>query len=197
MLWMIKHVIYIWNCIWIIIWSHVDLNILVIPRITSRFGWVELTYFVDCLMECIWVESYRHMNVSDHWYSFHKIQYSYISLYLAFGKFNWKLCTLQWNWQIVFGFESLFLVKDECTTICSVIGAVTCAIKSYFLDLYLHLCMHRNSTRLVWLNSWQCLLTSCIVWTWNILRLCTRIRYAKVLYFSLHAWLNMRIMAVG
>ena len=45
-----------------------------------------------------------------------------IYLYLAFGKFNRKLCTLQWNWQIVFGFKSMFLVKDECTTMCSIIA---------------------------------------------------------------------------
>ena len=100
----------------------VDLIVLVIPRITSKFGWVELTCLVDCSMDCIWVESYNPMNVSDPWYALLELQYSYISLYLAFGKFNWKLGTLQWNWQIVFGFESLLLVKDECTTICSIIG---------------------------------------------------------------------------
>ena len=46
----------------------------------------------------------------------------------------------------------------------------TCAIELYFIYLYLHLCVPRNSIRLVWLNSWQCLLTSCIDWTWNIIR---------------------------
>ena len=72
-LWLIKHVIYSSNFIWIIL-RDVDLNILVIPIITSQFGWVEITYFVDCLMECIWVESYNHMNVSDPWYDFHELQ---------------------------------------------------------------------------------------------------------------------------
>ena len=71
------------------------------------------------------------------------------------------------------------------------------AVEWYFPDLYLHLCVPRNSVRLVWLNSRQCLLTSCIDWTWNILRLCTQIRSTKVLYFVVHAWLNMCIMAVG
>ena len=36
----------------------------------------------------------------------------------------------------------------------------TCAIEFYFIYLYLHLYVPRNSVRLVWLNSWQCLLTS-------------------------------------
>ena len=127
LLWLIKHVIYILNGILMILWS-VDLIILVIPRITNQFRWVELTCFVDYLMDCIWVERYIHMQLSDPWYDFHELQYSYISLYLEFGKFNWKLGTLQWNWQIVFGFESLFLVKDECTDILFVIG--------YLLVLY-------------------------------------------------------------
>ena len=73
----------------------------------------------------------------------------------------------------------------------------TCAIESYFPYMCLHLCVPRNSVRLVWLNSWQCLLTSCIDCTWNILRLCTRIWSAKVIYFVVHACLNMFIMAVG
>ena len=62
-----------------------------------------------------------------------------------------------------------------------------CTVECYFPYLYLHLYVPRNSVRLVWLNSWQCLLTSRIDWTWNILCLCTWIWYAKVLYFSLHA----------
>ena len=37
------------------LWA-MDLNILLIPRITSQFRWVELTCFVSCLMEYIWVE---------------------------------------------------------------------------------------------------------------------------------------------
>ena len=122
-LWMIKHAIVSWNCIWIILRA-MDLNILVIPRITSQFGLVELTCFVDCLMDCIWMWRYIHMTIIDPWYYLHEIKYSYISLYLACGKFNWKLGTLQWNLQIVFGFESLFLVKDECKSICSVNGAL-------------------------------------------------------------------------
>ena len=64
------------------------------------------------------------MNVSDPSYAFHELQYSYLSLYLEVGNFNWTLGTLQWNWQIVFGFESMFLVKDECTSIHSIIGAL-------------------------------------------------------------------------
>ena len=44
LLWMIKHVIYTFNGIWIILWA-MDLNILVIHIITSQFGWVEVTYF--------------------------------------------------------------------------------------------------------------------------------------------------------
>ena len=47
--------------------------------------------------------------------------FTYFSLF-GIGNFNWKLGTLQWNWQIVFGFEYLFLVKYECTTTCSIIG---------------------------------------------------------------------------
>ena len=69
----------------------------------------------------------------------------------------------------------------------------TCVLEFYFSDMYLHLCVPRNSVRLVWLNSWQCLLTSRIDW----LRLCTQIWSAKVLYFSVHACLNMCIMDVG
>ena len=56
-------------------------------------------------------------------------------------------------------------------------------VEFHFPYLYLHLCVPWNSVRLVWLNSWQCLLTSCIDWTWNILCLCTRIISAKVIYF--------------
>ena len=74
MLWLIKHVIYSCNFIWIILQA-VDLNILVIPRITSQFRWVEITCFVDCLMECIWVESYGQINVSDPWYYLHAMDY--------------------------------------------------------------------------------------------------------------------------
>ena len=70
-------------------------------------------------------------------------------------------------------------------------------VEWYFSDLYLHLCVPQNSVRLVWLNSWQCLLTSCIDWTWNILRLCTHVRYAKVIYFVVHACLNMCLMDLG
>ena len=70
---LIKHVIYSCNGIGMILWA-VDLIILVIPRITSQFKWVELTYFVDCLMEFIWVESYSYMTVSDTWYAFHELQ---------------------------------------------------------------------------------------------------------------------------
>ena len=72
MLWMIIHVIYI--CNWILILWAVDLIILVIPRITSQFEWVELTCFVDCLMECIWVEIYKKITVSDTWYDFNETQ---------------------------------------------------------------------------------------------------------------------------
>ena len=149
---MIKHVIYIFNFILIILWV-MDLIILVIPRITSKFRWVELTCFVDCLMDCIWVESYSHMNLSVQLYDFHELQYSYIALYLEFGKFNWKVGTLQWNWQIVFGFESLFLVKDECTNMLCY-WCFTCAVECYFPNIYLHLCVPLNLVRLVWLNSW-------------------------------------------
>ena len=77
---------------------------------------------MDCLTECIHVERYKHMDVSDPWYYLHELQQSYIPVYLEVGKFNWKLGTLQWNWQIVFGFESLFSVKHECTAIFFVIG---------------------------------------------------------------------------
>ena len=41
--------------IWMILWV-VDLIILAIRRITSHFGWVELTSVVSYLMECIWEE---------------------------------------------------------------------------------------------------------------------------------------------
>ena len=70
-------------------------------------------------------------------------------------------------------------------------------VEWYFSDLYLHLCLPQNSVQLVWLNSWQYLLTSCIDWTWNILRLCTQIWSTKALYFVVHACLNMCIMVVG
>ena len=73
----------------------------------------------------------------------------------------------------------------------------TCAVECYFPDMYLHLYVPWNLVRLIWLNSWQRLLTSRIDWTWNILHLCTQIRSAKVLYFSLHAFLNMFIIFVG
>ena len=73
----------------------------------------------------------------------------------------------------------------------------TCAVEFYFPYMYLHLCVPRNSVLVVWLNSWHCLLTSRIDWTWNIFRLCTKIRYAKALYFVVHACLNMCIMVVG
>ena len=109
-----------------------DLIILEIPKITSQFIWVELTSFVSCLMDCIWVEIYSHMNLSNHLYVFHEIQYSYISLYFSFEKLNWKLGTLWWNWQIIFGFKSLFLVKDECTSIWSIIGALIVLYNSIF-----------------------------------------------------------------
>ena len=75
-----------------------DLIILAIPRLTSQFKWVELASFVSYLMDSVWEESYIHMNVSDPFYYFHELQYSYISFYFAFGKLNWKLGTLWWNW---------------------------------------------------------------------------------------------------
>ena len=167
---------------------------------------------------------------------------------MGFGKFNWKLGTWHWNWQIVFGFESLVLVKYECKWSLilfpwykiviylslviiwevqlktmyiavklansfwiwiSVFGkrwmyshmlsywCFTCAVEWYFPNLHLHLCVPRNSVWLVWLNSWLCLLTSCTDWTWNIVYLCTRIWSEKLLYFVVHAFLNMCVMFVG
>ena len=73
----------------------------------------------------------------------------------------------------------------------------TCAVDCYFPNMYLHLFVPWKSVWLAWLNSWQYLLTSHIDWTWNILRLCTRIWTKKVLYFVVHACLNMCIMVVG
>ena len=70
----------------------------------------------------------------------------------------------------------------------------TCAVECYFPNLYLHLCVPLNSIQLVWLNSSQCLLTSCTNWTWNILRLYTRNIYTKVFYFVVCSCLNMCIM---
>ena len=72
----------------------------------------------------------------------------------------------------------------------------TCFVELYFPYMYPQLCVPRNSVRLVWLNSWQRLLTSCFDWTWNILRLCTWIRSTKILYFVVNTWLNMFIMDV-
>ena len=46
----LKHFIYSWNFIWMILWV-LYLIILVIPRITSQFGWVESIAFVICLMD--------------------------------------------------------------------------------------------------------------------------------------------------
>ena len=81
----------IWNHIWIILGS-VDLNTLVIPRITSRFRWVKLTYFVDCLMECIWVESYIHM--TDCKWSLICFTWATIIIYLSlFGSWKFQLTT--------------------------------------------------------------------------------------------------------
>ena len=70
-------------------------------------------------------------------------------------------------------------------------------VECNFTYMYLHIYVIWSSVWLVWLNSSQCLLTSCSDWSWNILRLCTRIRYEKVLYFVVHACLNMFIMVVG
>ena len=56
-----------------ILWV-VDLIILAIPIITSKFGWVELDSFVTYLMDCTWVENYRYMNLGYTWYSIHDIQ---------------------------------------------------------------------------------------------------------------------------
>ena len=75
MLCMITNVIYSFNGIWMIIWV-VDLIILVIPRITSQFGWVELASFVSYLMDYIWEERYKNMNIGEPaWYDFHEVQY--------------------------------------------------------------------------------------------------------------------------
>ena len=37
----------------------------VIPRITSQLILVELTNFMSCLMEYLWVEIYKDISVSD------------------------------------------------------------------------------------------------------------------------------------
>ena len=62
----------------------------------------------------------------------------------------------------------------------------TCYVECYFSDLYLHLCVPWNSVWLVLLNSWQCLLTSCNGWTWNIIHLCTQNKICKNYFILLY-----------
>ena len=95
-----------------------------------------------------------------------------------------KLLTSSWIWIYVFG-KRWMSIHILCSWYFNYV------VELYFSYLNLHLCVPQNSLQLAWLNSWQCLLTSCIDWTWNILHLCTQIRYEKVLYFNVRACLNM------
>ena len=72
-----------------------------------------------------------------------------------------KLANSFWVWIFVFG-------KRWMQSHMLYYWCFNCVVECCFLDLHLHVCVPWNSVWLVWLNSWQCLLTSCIDWTWNI-----------------------------
>ena len=101
-----------------------------------------------------------------------------------------KFANSFWIWIFVFGKTWMYIHMIYY-------WFFTCAMEFYFPDMYLHLCVPRNSVQLVWLNSWQCLLTSCTNWTWTIVCLCTRIRYEKVIYFYVRGLLNTCIIVVS
>ena len=164
-LWLIKHVIYIFNHIWIILWV-VDLIILVIPRINLFCGLFNGMYMGE--------------NIQPNKCNWSLILFPWDTIVIYFSLFGiWKV-QLETRyiaaklansfWIRIFVFRKRWMYNHMLCYWC-----FNCVVEFYFPYMYLNLCVPWKLVLLVWLNYGQYLLTNWIDWTWNILRLCTRI----------------------